>query len=55
MYKIWNIGYIDKVHDCMMFKLTGMSDCVLALGFEKMQRGSLGGKVGVLHAYTDYL
>lgn len=27
------------------YKPTGVSDCVLALGFEKMQRGSLGSKV----------
>jgi len=29
----------------MILSLTGVSDCILALGFEKMQRGSLSGKV----------
>lgn len=29
----------------MLFLCTGISDCVLALGFEKMERGSLGTKV----------
>jgi sterol carrier protein 2 len=27
---------------------SGNADCVLALGFEKMERGSLGSKVGTL-------
>lgn len=31
----------------MLFLCTGISDCVLALGFEKMERGSLGTKVCV--------
>ena len=31
----------------MLFLCTGISDCVLALGFEKMEGGSLGTKVGV--------
>lgn len=36
----------------MILSLTGVSDCILALGFEKMQRGSLSGKVKLNIIYT---
>ena len=29
----------------MLTLISGLADCVLALGFEKMERGSLGAKV----------
>ena len=29
----------------MLTLFAGLADCVLALGFEKMERGSLGAKV----------
>lgn len=32
---------------------TGKNDCVLAVGFEKMERGSLGAKVGSCSNYKN--
>ena len=34
--------------DVNTFCLTGLSDCVLALGFEKMSRGSLKNTVSII-------
>ena len=40
-----NLNNVSLLSVVVFFSLSGISDCVLALGFEKMERGSLGSKV----------
>ena len=46
-YDVCINGYVNP--NCAIQTITGSSDCVLALGFEKMQKGSLGANVSTLH------
>ena len=45
----------SALHLAYQFVRGGSSDCALALGFEKMEKGSLGSKVRKLHFVNRYL
>lgn len=40
-------------HYVVVCVVTGVADCVLALGFEKMERGSLQAKVNIFRCFKD--
>jgi len=51
----WKLCSVERVKYCNWvfsnvntFYITGLSDCVLALGFEKMSRGSLKNTVSII-------
>lgn len=48
-YDVCINGQVNPNNYCAIQTITGSSDCVLALGFEKMQKGSLGANVSTLH------